>query len=147
MSRQGFEISGRPVGAGRRLFLIAGPCVIEDEGTMMRVAEFMASLAGRHGLTFIFKSSFLKANRTSQDSPEGPGLEKGLEILRRIGKSFGLPVCTDVHEVGQVAPAAEVAEVLQIPSFLCRQSALIRAAAATGRVVNIKKGQFMDPGL
>ncbi len=147
MSRPGFEISGRPVGGGRRLFLIAGPCVVEDAGTMMKTAETMASLAESLGIVFIFKSSFLKANRTAQDSPEGPGLEKGLEILRQVRDSSNLPICTDVHEVSQVGPAAEVAEVLQIPAFLCRQSALIRAAAATGRVVNIKKGQFMDPRL
>ena len=147
MSRPVFEISGRPVGGGQRLFLIAGPCVVEDAGTMMKTAETMASLAERLGIVFIFKSSFLKANRTAQDSPEGPGLEKGLEILQQVRDSSGLPICTDVHEVSQVGPAAEVAEVLQIPAFLCRQSALIRAAAATGRVVNIKKGQFMDPRL
>ena len=147
MSRPGFEISDRPVGGGQRLFLIAGPCVVEDAGTMMKTAETMASLAERLGIVFIFKSSFLKANRTAQDSPEGPGLEKGLEILQQVRDSSGLPICTDVHEVSQVGPAAEVAEVLQIPAFLCRQSALIRAAAATGRVVNIKKGQFMDPRL
>ena len=147
MSRPVVEISGRPVGGGQRLFLIAGPCVVEDAGTMMKTAETMASLAERLGIVFIFKSSFLKANRTAQDSPEGPGLEKGLEILQQVRDSSGLPICTDVHEVSQVGPAAEVAEVLQIPAFLCRQSALIRAAAATGRVVNIKKGQFMDPRL
>jgi len=147
MSRSSFEISGRPVGKGQRLFLIAGPCVVEDVGTMMKTAEFMASLAGRLGLTYIFKSSFLKANRTARDSPEGPGLEQGLEILQQVHETCGLPICTDVHEVFQVVPAAEVAEVLQVPAFLCRQSALIRAAAATGRVVNIKKGQFMDPRL
>ena len=147
MSRPVFEISGRPVGGGQRLFLIAGPCVVEDAGTMMKTAETMASLAESLGIVFIFKSSFLKANRTAQDSPEGPGLEKGLEILQQVRDSSGLPICTDVHEVSQVGPAAEVAEVLQIPAFLCRQSALIRAAAATGRVVNIKKGQFMDPRL
>ena len=147
MSRPVFEISGRPVGGGQRLFLIAGPCVVEDAGTMMKTAETMASLAERLGIVFIFKYSFLKANRTAQDSPEGPGLEKGLEILQQVRDSSGLPICTDVHEVSQVGPAAEVAEVLQIPAFLCRQSALIRAAAATGRVVNIKKGQFMDPRL
>jgi len=147
MSRASFEISGRPVGGGRRLFLIAGPCVVEDPGTMMKTAEAMASLADRLGILYIFKSSFLKANRTARDSPEGPGLEKGLEILRQVGERFGLPICTDIHEAGQAAPAAEVAEVLQIPAFLCRQSELIRAAAATGRVLNIKKGQFMEPRL
>ncbi|MFC1614232.1 3-deoxy-8-phosphooctulonate synthase [Gemmatimonadota bacterium] len=147
MGSSNFEISGVPVGAGQRLFLIAGPCVVEDRGMMMRTAEFMIALTERLGISFIFKSSFLKANRTAQASPEGPGLEKGLEILGQIRDKLDVPICTDIHEIEQVEPVAEVADVLQIPAFLCRQSALIRAAAATGRVVNIKKGQFMDPGL
>ena len=147
MDNSNFEISGVPVGVGQKLFLIAGPCVVEDPATMMKTAEFMISLTERLKIPYIFKSSFLKANRTAQTSPEGPGLEKGLEILEQIRDKFDVPICTDIHEVEQVKAVAEVAEVLQIPAFLCRQSALIRAAAATGRVVNIKKGQFMDPGL
>ncbi|MEA2062445.1 MAG: 3-deoxy-8-phosphooctulonate synthase [Gemmatimonadota bacterium] len=145
--RSSFELVGQRIGAGNRLFLIAGPCVVEGLDTMLKTADALAELCDRLGILVVFKSSFLKANRTAQDSPEGPGLDKGLEILQRVRDASGLAICTDVHDLCQVEPAAEVAQILQIPAFLCRQSELIRAAAATGRVVNIKKGQFMDPRL
>lgn len=145
MSDNCLEIAGRRVGTGEMLFLIAGPCVVEDRDTMGRTAEAMSALARRLGLFYVFKASYVKANRTSLKSPVGPGLEAGLETLAWIAKEFGLPVLTDIHESSEAAAAAEVAEILQIPAFLCRQTALIQAAAATGRVVNIKKGQFMDP--
>lgn len=141
------RIAGREAGKGCRLFLIAGPCVVEDRETMQRIAAFLAELAVKLDMLCIFKASYRKANRTSGASPSGPGIESGLLELARIGREFGLPVTTDIHESGEAAPAAEVAEILQIPAFLCRQTALIQAAAATGRVVNIKKGQFMDPRL
>lgn len=126
-------------------FLIAGPCVIESEELCMRVAETVGDLADRHGVPYIFKSSYKKANRTSLESPTGPGLEGGLAVLRNIKEKLGLPVLTDVHETSEIAPVAEVADVLQIPAFLCRQTDLIAAAGATGKWVNIKKGQFMAP--
>jgi len=147
MSGPGVRIAGRRVGPGCRLFLIAGPCVVEDRETMRRSAGFMAELSAKLDILYVFKASYRKANRTSGSSPSGPGLEAGLEELARIGSEFGLPVTTDIHESAEAAPAASVAEILQIPAFLCRQTALIQAAAATGRVVNIKKGQFMDPRL
>jgi 2-dehydro-3-deoxyphosphooctonate aldolase (KDO 8-P synthase) len=141
------EVAGRRLGPGEKLFLIAGPCVVEDRDTMLRIAGTMAELTARLGLAYIFKASFLKANRTSGRSPAGPGLEEGLASLRLVKETFGLPVCTDIHESSQASPVSEVADILQIPAFLCRQTALIQAAAATGRVLNIKKGQFMDPRL
>ncbi|HUU28608.1 MAG TPA: 3-deoxy-8-phosphooctulonate synthase [archaeon] len=147
MTHATLELAGRRLGGGERLFLIAGPCVVEDRDTMFKTAGEMAELARRLGLVYIFKSSFLKANRSSAGSPAGPGLEKGLQILGLVKEAFGLPVLTDIHESAQAAAAAQVADILQIPAFLCRQTELIRAAAATGRVVNIKKGQFMAPSL
>jgi 2-dehydro-3-deoxyphosphooctonate aldolase (KDO 8-P synthase) len=112
---------------------------------MLNTAEYLKQLCGRLELPLIFKSSYKKANRSSGNSYSGPGLEAGLSLLRHIGKEFGLPLLTDVHEVGEVAAAAEVCDILQIPAFLSRQTDLIRAAAETGRIVNIKKGQFMAP--
>jgi len=132
------------IGRGE-MFLIAGPCVIESESLCLEVATKVAALAERYNLPYIFKSSYLKANRTSGNSPAGPGLEEGLRILQKVKDETGRPLLTDVHETAEVAAVAEVADVLQIPAFLCRQTALIRAAAATGRWVNIKKGQFMAP--
>ncbi len=126
-------------------FLIAGPCVVESELLCLQVAETVAELAQRHNLPYIFKSSYTKANRTSADSPTGPGLDGGLRILEKVKTETGLPVLTDVHETAEVSAVAEVADVMQIPAFLCRQTALIQAAAQTGRWVNIKKGQFMAP--
>ncbi len=128
-----------------KFFLIAGPCVVEDEKLMMKVAEKLVVLTQKRGIPFIFKSSFKKANRTSIESATGPGIKKGLEILSKIKKEFNVPILTDVHEINEVEEAAEVADILQIPAFLSRQSDLIFAAAKTGRIVNIKKGQFMAP--
>ena len=128
-----------------RFFLIAGPCVVEDEKLMMQVAEKLAEITQNRGIPFIFKSSFRKANRTSIESPTGPGITKGLEILLKIKNELNIPILTDVHEIYEVEEAAEVADILQIPAFLSRQSDLIFAAAKTGKIVNIKKGQFMAP--
>jgi 2-dehydro-3-deoxyphosphooctonate aldolase (KDO 8-P synthase) len=127
------------------LFVIAGPCVIESESLVMRTAEKLASICDALGLPLIFKSSFDKANRTAADSFRGPGLKRGLTTLSRVKRQLGLPVLTDVHEPGQCDAAAEVADVLQIPAFLCRQTDLLQAAARTGRCVNVKKGQFLAP--
>ncbi len=126
-------------------FLIAGPCVIEDEEIMNRIADKLCEIAQKHDLPFVFKASFKKANRTAETSYSGPGLDTGLTTLARIGKKFGVPLLTDVHEVVDVAHAAEVCDILQIPAFLSRQTELIHAAARTGKIVNIKKGQFMAP--
>ena len=128
-----------------RFFLIAGPCVVEDEKLMMQVAEKLVEITQNRGIPFIFKSSFRKANRTSIESPTGPGITKGLEILLKIKNELNIPILTDVHEINEVAEVAEVADILQIPAFLSRQSDLIFAAAKTGKIVNIKKGQFMAP--
>lgn len=128
-----------------KFFLIAGPCVVEDEKMMMRIAGKLVELTKERGIPFIFKSSFKKANRTSIESPTGPGITKGLEILSKIKKEFDVPILTDVHEINEIEEAAEIADILQIPAFLSRQSDLIFAAAKTGRIVNIKKGQFMAP--
>jgi 2-dehydro-3-deoxyphosphooctonate aldolase (KDO 8-P synthase) len=132
------------VGAGD-LVMISGPCVIESEEATLEIARVLKGYAEELTLPLIFKASFDKANRTSIDSYRGPGLEKGLEILARVKADVGLPVLSDVHEVSQVAPAAEVLDVLQIPAFLCRQTDLLVAAAQTGKAVNVKKGQFMAP--
>ena len=126
-------------------FIIAGPCVIESEEHILRMAEALKAIAGRAGMPFIFKASFDKANRTSITSYRGPGLEEGLRILARVKAEFGLPILTDFHEPSQAAAVAEVADVLQVPAFLARQTDMVTAAAQTGRVVNIKKGQFMAP--
>ncbi len=134
------------IGAGRPLALIAGPCVIEAEDRVTRIAEALVSLTGELGLPFIFKASFDKANRSSVSSYRGPGLAAGLAVLARIRDRLAVPVTTDVHEPAQCGPVAEVADLLQIPAFLCRQTDLLLAAAATGRPVNVKKGQFMAPG-
>ncbi|MFQ5532867.1 MAG: 3-deoxy-8-phosphooctulonate synthase [Candidatus Methylomirabilales bacterium] len=134
------------IGGGSPLVLIAGPCVIEGEESLLGVAERLQEICGRVGIPLILKSSYDKANRTSLQSFRGPGLKQGLEILRRVREKTGLPVLTDVHEVAQVALAAEVVDVLQIPAFLCRQTDLLLAAGASGRAVNVKKGQFLSPG-
>ena len=127
------------------LFLIAGPCVIESPSHPQRVASRLAGITRELGIPWIFKASYDKANRSSYTSYRGPGIERGLEILAAVRERHGVPILTDVHEVAQVDQAAAVADVLQIPAFLCRQTDLVRAAAATGRIVNIKKGQFMSP--
>ncbi len=128
-----------------KFFLIAGPCVVEDEKMMMQIAGELVEMTQKRGIQFIFKSSFRKANRTSIESPTGPGLIKGLEILSKIKKKFNVPILTDIHEISEIEEAAEVVDILQIPAFLSRQSDLIFAAAKTGKIVNIKKGQFMAP--
>ncbi len=134
------------LGARRPFFLIAGPCVIESEEHALGVAARLREITSALDVPFIFKASYDKANRTSIRSFRGPGLDRGLEILGRIRRELGVAVTSDVHEAGQVGPAAEVLDLLQIPAFLCRQTDLIVAAAATGRPVNIKKGQFLAPG-
>lgn len=133
------------IGEGRGLALIAGPCVIESEDLCLEVGRRVLEITRPLGIPYVFKASFDKANRTSVESFRGPGLDKGLEILDRVKKKLGVPVLTDVHETAQARPAAEVADVLQIPAFLCRQTDLILAVARTGRCVNIKKGQFLAP--
>lgn len=126
------------------MFLIAGPCAIENRDMVMQTAETLNRLCYDLGITLYFKSSFDKANRTSA-SARGVGMEEGLRILQEVKTQFGLPIVTDVHESHQCAPVAEVADVLQIPAFLSRQTDLLQAAAQTGRIVNVKKGQFMAP--
>jgi 2-dehydro-3-deoxyphosphooctonate aldolase (KDO 8-P synthase) len=129
-----------------RLILIAGPCVIESEKLCLRIAAKLAQVCSQLPITYIFKASYDKANRTSSRSFRGPGLEAGLKILARVRKDVGVPVLTDVHTEVEARAAAGVVDVLQIPAFLCRQTDLIDAAVATGRVVNLKKGQFLSPG-
>ncbi len=129
----------------RRLILIAGPCVIESERLCLRVGESLNQTCQQLGVTYIFKASFDKANRTSGASFRGPGLEAGLKILARVRIELGVPVLTDVHTEAQIAAAAEVVDILQIPAFLCRQTDLIEAAVRTDRIVNLKKGQFLSP--
>ncbi len=128
-----------------RFTLIAGPCVLEDNALNVEIGRQLAWLSSAVGIPVVFKASFDKANRSRADSPRGPGLEAGLEQLRHVKEETGLPVLTDVHEVGQAAAAARVADILQIPAFLCRQTDLLRAAGETGKIVNIKKGQWMTP--
>lgn len=127
------------------LFLIAGPCVIEEESLMMRTAERLKKIAANLGVPLVFKSSFSKDNRSSLEYYQGPGLEAGLKLLEKIKRSFELPILTDIHYPYQAAPAAEVCDVIQIPAYLCMQSELVVAAAKTGAVVNIKHGQFLAP--
>jgi 2-dehydro-3-deoxyphosphooctonate aldolase (KDO 8-P synthase) len=130
---------------GGPFFLIAGPCVLEDDALNLGVAQRLARLSDELRLPVVFKASFDKANRSSLGSARGPGLEEGLGKLARVRAETGLPVLTDVHESQQCAPVAEVVDVLQIPAFLCRQTDLLLAAGATGRAVNVKKGQWMAP--
>ena len=139
------QIGDVAVGGGRPFVLIAGPCVIESEGHATDLAARLAELASRLRVPFIFKASYDKANRTSGRSFRGPGLKEGLRVLAAIKSRVSAPILTDIHEPSQAAPAAEIADVLQIPAFLSRQTDLLVAAAKTGRVVNIKKGQFLAP--
>jgi len=132
-------------GTGHPLAFILGPCVIESEGHAIEIAVSIAEIAKRVGVPAVFKASFDKANRTSLSSYRGPGLDEGLRILGKVKERTGLPILTDIHEAAQAAPAAKIADILQIPAFLSRQTDLIVAAARTGRVVNIKKGQFLAP--
>jgi 2-dehydro-3-deoxyphosphooctonate aldolase (KDO 8-P synthase) len=138
------EIGGLSIGSGS-LLLIAGPCVIEGEAHALGLARSIRDIAARVGLPYVFKASYDKANRTSGRSFRGPGLDEGLRILRRVRDDLEVPVLTDIHEPSHAEPVAAVADVLQIPAFLCRQTDLLIAAARTGRVVNIKKGQFLAP--
>jgi len=137
------KIGDHEVGGGRPLFVIAGPCVLEDPDEMLQVAESLARTCGDLGLGYCFKSSFTKDNRTSTASYRGPGLEEGLRLLEDIRTRVGVPVLTDIHHPEEAAPVAEVCEVLQVPAFLCRQTSLLEAAGRTGRAVNVKKGQFL----
>jgi 2-dehydro-3-deoxyphosphooctonate aldolase (KDO 8-P synthase) len=139
------RIGSVTVGGGAPLVLIAGPCVIEDEAHTLAMAAGLRDMAARAGVPFIFKASYDKANRTSLTSYRGPGLTDGLAILARVKDATGVLVLTDIHEVSHAAQAAEVADILQIPAFLCRQTDLLVAAARTGRAINIKKGQFLSP--
>jgi 2-dehydro-3-deoxyphosphooctonate aldolase (KDO 8-P synthase) len=139
-----FEIGPVHVGSGR-LFLIAGPCVIESEAHVRKMADAIQRITSDVGVPYIFKASYDKANRTSLKSFRGPGLREGVAILRRLAEATGLPVLTDVHEPSHCEIAAEGVDVLQIPAFLCRQTDLLVAAAKTGRAINVKKGQFVAP--
>lgn len=140
-----FEVGGVEIG-GPRLFVIAGPCIIESESMCLEIAAHLKSACTRLGLPFVFKASYRKANRSSGAAYAGPPMAEGLAILERVRREIGVPVLTDVHETGEVAAAAAVADVLQIPAFLSRQTALLEAAARSGRAVNVKKGQFLAPG-
>lgn len=133
------------IGTGQPLLLIGGPCALESEDLARYVAATMQEICHRLGISYIFKASFDKANRTSLDSYRGPGLEKGLATLAKIRRETGVPIISDIHDVSQVDAAAEVLDVLQIPAFLCRQTDLLTAAARTGKTVNVKKGQFVSP--
>ena len=144
MTRQ-FQIGSATVGGAAPLFLIAGPCVLEDEAVVRRIARRLSQIALDLDIPLIFKASFDKANRSSADSYRGPGLEAGLQMLCGIGREFDLPVLSDVHTPEQCGPAGQALDALQIPAFLCRQTDLITQAVATGKPVNIKKGQFAAP--
>jgi 2-dehydro-3-deoxyphosphooctonate aldolase (KDO 8-P synthase) len=139
------NLLGHEIGLDQPFFLIAGPCVIESEELQLRTAEQLKAIADRLGIFFIFKSSFDKANRSSDKSYRGPGLDEGLKILAKVRAEAGVPVLTDVHDVPQIAPVAQVVDVLQTPAFLARQTDFIHAVASSGKPVNIKKAQFMAP--
>ena len=139
------SIGGIKIGADRPLILIAGPCVIESESATLRHAERLMTICNGLSMPLIFKASYDKANRTSIGAYRGPGLKDGLKILAKVKESLGLPIISDIHSIEQIAPAAEVLDVLQIPAFLCRQTDLLVAAASSGRVFNVKKGQFLAP--
>ena len=139
------EVGGIRIGGGHPPVLIGGPCAIENEKHALMTAERVAALTAERGVPFIYKSSYDKANRSALDSYRGPGLREGLRILRRVREAIGVPVLCDVHDVSEVEPAAEVLDVLQIPAFLARQTDLVVAAGRTGKVVNVKKPQFVAP--
>ena len=142
----GMELCGFRVGLEQPLFLIAGPCVIESRSLALETAERLKAIATRVGIPFIFKSSFDKANRSSHQSFRGPGQDEGLAILEEVRTRVGVPVLTDIHDIGEIAEVASVVDIIQTPAFLCRQTDLISAAARCGKPVNIKKGQFLAPG-
>lgn len=139
------KVAGLEIGTGKPLAILAGPCVIEEEGLALRIAETLQTLLRKFPFSLIFKASYDKANRSSGDSFRGPGLEKGLRILEKIRNTLGLPVVTDIHSPHEAKEAAGVCDMLQIPAFLCRQTDLIEAAGATGAAINVKKGQFLSP--
>jgi len=139
------QLLGREVGLDQPLFLIAGPCVIESEDLQLRTAETLKGITDKLGVHFIFKSSFDKANRSSDKSFRGPGMDEGLRVLEKVRDALGVPILTDVHDIPQIGPVAEVVDVLQTPAFLARQTDFIHAVAASGKPVNIKKAQFMAP--
>lgn len=138
------KIGNKTVG-GKDLFLFAGPCVIEDVDRILKIGTHMKEVCERLGITYVFKASFDKANRSSYNSFRGPGIDEGLKILAHVKKELNVPIVSDIHAVDQIEKAAEVLDVLQIPAFLCRQTDLVYEAAKTGRAVNVKKGQFMAP--
>ncbi|HNV60494.1 MAG TPA: 3-deoxy-8-phosphooctulonate synthase [Rhodoferax sp.] len=140
------KLCGFDVGLEHRIFLIAGPCVVESEQLQMDTAGTLKEITSALGIPFIFKSSFDKANRTSETAYRGLGMEKGLEILAKVRREIGVPVLTDIHREDQIAQVAKVVDVLQTPALLCRQTDFIHAVALSGKPVNIKKGQFMAPG-
>lgn len=140
-----FQPDNIKIGTGAPLLIIAGPCVIEDIATTREIALFLKELAQELALPLVFKASFDKANRTSIKSYRGPGLEKGLQILGDIKSGFNIPVISDIHDIDQIAPAAQVLDILQIPAFLCRQTDFLLAAAGAGKPLNVKKGQFLAP--
>ena len=139
------NINGLRIGGNNRVVLIAGPCVIESETMTLRIAGQLKSITSELGIELIFKASYDKANRTSINSFRGPGLKKGLEILAKVKTTYNLPILSDVHSTEQIEPAARVLDIIQIPAFLSRQTDLLVCAGETGRIVNIKKGQFMAP--
>ncbi len=143
---QPIHCAGLTVGGGQPLLVIAGPCVIESENHAIETALAVGDIALRAGVQYVFKASYDKANRTSGRSFRGPGLDAGIRVLARVREAANVPILTDIHEAAHAAPVAEVADILQIPAFLSRQTDLLVAAARTGRVVNIKKGQFLAPG-
>lgn len=140
-----FTIGESPIGGREPFFLIAGPCVIEGEKMALEIAEYVLNIASELGIPYCFKASFDKANRSSIKSFRGPGIDEGLKILKKVKDTFKIPVLTDVHCISQVKSVAEIADIVQIPAFLSRQTDLVVAAAETGRVINVKKGQFLAP--
>ncbi len=140
-----FSIGNLTINESGPFFLISGPCVIEDEDMALRVANFLKETGEAIEVPVIFKTSYDKANRTSLDSFRGPGIDKGLEIIQKVKEETGLPVLSDVHEIGEIEKAAKVLDIIQIPAFLCRQTDLLLTAARTGLPINIKKGQFISP--
>lgn len=138
-------IGNTTVGGDGKLFVMAGPCVIEDPDRILKIGQEMKRICEKLGVTYIFKASYDKANRSSYKSFRGPGLVEGLKILKEVKKELQVPIISDVHSIEQIEPAADVLDVLQIPAFLCRQTDLLEAAAKTGKCVSVKKGQFMAP--
>jgi len=145
MSGRVVRVGAFEVGSGRPLLVMAGPCVIENQEMLLDIARFFKAETDRLGLSYVFKASYDKANRTGAGSYRGPGLAEGLAMLKKVKEEVGVPVISDVHAVAEVEPAAEVLDIIQIPAFLCRQTDLIQAAARTGKPVNVKKGQFLAP--